>query len=392
MNHSQQSITRSSALVIGSMFVVGCTGSSAPDNLANRAYIVSLESDELTVIDLDRLEIIGQVPTGGLANHMAELSADFSKVYIDSSETDQTIVVDARALAVTSRITTGGHPTHLGLSRDGGVLAVMNEDDDSISFIDPVRDVEIKRLGGFYTPHMMRFSPDGRHGYVANIGAFHLSRVDLATLEIDRHIALDGYAGPPNVTLAVGETGFADAQIDPDGTLYAAHNATARVLVYDTVAEEKRTEIAVDPRPWIAFAEHPFAQLPRRQIVPAFGDRTMSLIRTPTDVQSLPGDAESYGVNFTSRAPDKAFVMSRTQRDIAVVDTARGEVTARIPVGGNTETASTTADGRLIVATVSGANRVVVIDAVTNEIVKTFDNVGKYPWSVTIPLGQNYCH
>ena len=34
----------------------------------------------------------------------------------------------------------------------------------------------------------------------------------------------------------------------------------------------------------------------------------------------------------------------------------------------------------------------VIIDAVTNEVIKTFDGVGKYPWSVTIPNGQNYCH
>jgi YVTN family beta-propeller protein len=63
-----------------------------------------------------------------------------------------------------------------------------------------------------------------------------------------------------------------------------------------------------------------------------------------------------------------------------------------IPVGGTTETASTTADGKYIVATVSSANRVVVIDAANATVVKTFDNVGSYPWSVTIPLGQNYCH
>jgi hypothetical protein len=35
---------------------------------------------------------------------------------------------------------------------------------------------------------------------------------------------------------------------------------------------------------------------------------------------------------------------------------------------------------------------VVVIDTVTKNIVRTFDNIGRYPWSVTIPLGQNYCH
>jgi hypothetical protein len=28
----------------------------------------------------------------------------------------------------------------------------------------------------------------------------------------------------------------------------------------------------------------------------------------------------------------------------------------------------------------------------TNRIIKTFDGVGSYPWSVTIPNGQNYCH
>jgi YVTN family beta-propeller protein len=33
-----------------------------------------------------------------------------------------------------------------------------------------------------------------------------------------------------------------------------------------------------------------------------------------------------------------------------------------------------------------------VIDVMTNAVVKTFDHVGHYPWTVTIPLGQNYCH
>jgi hypothetical protein len=35
---------------------------------------------------------------------------------------------------------------------------------------------------------------------------------------------------------------------------------------------------------------------------------------------------------------------------------------------------------------------VVVIDAVTHQVVKRFENMGLYPWSVTIPWGQNYCH
>jgi len=378
--------------MIGSA-AAACTSHDPAPDLAHRAYIISRDSDDLTVIDLDQLEIIGTVHTVGLTNHMAELSADFTKIYVDSTGTNESIVVDAARLEVLRRIPTGGSPTHLSLTRDGKLLAVMNEYDDSVSFIDPERDVEVKRLGGFYTPHFMRFSFDGRFGYVANIGAHHLTRVDLTSLEIADHIALDGFAGPPNATPAPNETGFADAQIDPDGTLFAAHSATARVLVYDTVAGTKVTEHAVGPSPWIAYAEHPFLTMPRRAAVPAFGDRSVALIRGSAPVMSVPaGDFESFGVNYSPLAPDKAFVMNRVRQNITVVNTAQGSVADVIPTGGTTETASTTPDGRWIVATVSSANQVVVIDAQTDKIVKTFDNVGRYPWSVTIPLGQNYCH
>jgi YVTN family beta-propeller protein len=183
-------------------------------------------------------------------------------------------------------------------------------------------------------------------------------------------------------------------QIDGDGILYAAHAGTGRVLVYDTRTQQKKQELAVGPRPWIVYAEHPFSAV-RTHVVPNFGDQTITMI--DAGLQAVSGavggaDRESFGVNYSPLAPNRAFVMNRFREEIAVVDTTDRRRVATIPVGGNTETASTTADGKWIVATVSNANRVVVIDAATNEIVKTFDNVGRYPWSVTIPLGQNYCH
>jgi YVTN family beta-propeller protein len=393
MKQLDLSVIGVAAFAIGSTALLGCGETAEPPNLTNRAYIISRESDDLTVIDLDKLEIIGVVHTAGLQNHMAELNADFTKLYVDSEATDESIVVDATKLEVLKRIPTGDSPTHVSLSRDGKLLAIMNEYGNSVTLVDPVTDVEIKRLEGFYTPHFMRFAPDGKYAYVANIGAYHLTRVDLSTLEIDGHIPLDGFEGPPNATLAADEMGFADAQIDPDGMLFAAHNMAAKVLVYDTVAREKVTERAVGPNPWIVYAEHPFTSLPRRQLVPAFGDHTVSLLAGDAPVKSLPaGDMQSFGVNYSPLVPDKAFVMNRVRKNIAVVSTAAGTVTGSIETGGTTETASTTADGKWIVATVSSSNQVIVIDAMTNQIIKTFNDVGKYPWSVTIPLGQNYCH
>jgi len=364
------------------------------DALEQRAYIVSKDSSELTIIDLKKLEIVGRVNTGGVGNHMAELTPDFSQAFVDSPETNESIVVDLRTQQVISRIPLSGFPTHISLSRDGKLFGVVEEDDNAVAFISAKDGTLVKRVTGFQTPHFVRWAPDGQFAYVANINAHYLTKVDVDKLEIVGTIPLDGFDPDKDGAMAPDENGFADAQIDSDGILHAADIGMGRVIMYDTNTQKKLPEIQVGPRPWIVYAEHPFTKVPVR-IVPNWGDQTVSMIHALSrKVQSVVGasDQDSNGVNYTSLDPNKAFVMNRLREDITVIDTTSGEVIDRINVGGNTETASTTADGKWIVATVSNANRVVVIDALSNKIVKKFDNLGNYPWSVTIPKGQNYCH
>ena len=391
------------ALAASAAFAFGCAAKATNDGetrsttqaLANRAYIIARDSDELSVIDLDSLEMIGQVKTAGQDNHMAELNADFSKVYIDSSETHETIIVDAQDLEVINRVNVGTHPTHLSLSTDGKFMFIMAEEDNAVSILDTARDKEVKRLGGFYTPHFAHFDAAGEFAYVANIGAHHITRVDMKTLEIDSNIVLDGFWGPPETSESPNEGGFADAQIDRSGMLYAAHNETGRVLVYDTIAHQKLPELNVGKNPWMVYAAQPFKEVSGRYVVPNFGDESASVIDASKSavVATLPvADRESFGVNYSPRAPHQAFLMNRFKQEIAVIDTDGMELVDQIDVGGTTETAATSADGKYVIAAVSSANKVVVIDAATRKIVRTFDNVGKYPWSVTIPNGQNYCH
>jgi DNA-binding beta-propeller fold protein YncE len=366
-----------------------------PEALEQRAYIVSKGSDELTIIDLKQLQIVGKVKTNGVGNHMAELNADFTQAFVDSPETNESIVVDTRTQQVVGRIPLAGFPTHISLSKDGKLFGIVEEDDNAVSFVDPDSHEEVKRVTGFQKPHFVRWAPDGMFAYVANINAHFLTKVDVGSLEIVDTIALDGFDPNSLDAMAPEENGFADAQIDAQGILHAADRGMGRVIMYDTKAQKKLPEVQVGPHPWIVYAEHPFAKIPV-SIVPNWGDQSVSMISAAAShkVQNVPdaSDQDSNGVNYTPLAPNKAFVMNRLRDDITVVDTSTGELTDRIDVGGNTETASTTADGKWIVAAVSSANRVVVIDAVSNKIIKTFDNLGTYPWSVTIPKGQNYCH
>jgi DNA-binding beta-propeller fold protein YncE len=373
------------------LLAAGCsTGPTCTGDLSQRAYVVSKNSDEVHVIDLSCMQVLGEVHTGGQALHMLELNQMGDEAFVDSEATGETVVFDTRTLTVTKRLVTGNHPTHETRSHDGKLIAVVAEQDDAVRFIDTATDEVVATVTGFHTPHFPRWSKDDSKIYVANIGGYAIARIDRATLAVDKLIALDGHAADE---LAPGESGFADAQIDASGILWAAHAATGRVLVYDTVADLKLPELTVGARPWIVYAEHPFANL-SHHLVPNFGDQTASLLRRePRAVDGVvPADSQSYGVNYSPLAPDRAYVMNRVRQEIAVVDVTTAAQVSAIPVGGNTETASTTADGKYIVAAVSSANRVVVIDAASGQVSHVFEHIGAYPWSVTIPGGQNYCH
>jgi DNA-binding beta-propeller fold protein YncE len=362
--------------------------------LTSRAYIASRDTGNITVIDLDHLEIMASLDTCSIGYHMMELSTDFKKGFASDNTSGTVDVIDIESMTVTNHIAIGKEPTHLSMKPDGKILAVVAENDNAVSFIDPIEEKVVKKLTGFFLPHFVRFAPDGGHAYVANLAAHHITRIDLPSLSVDSQIPLDGYDGPPNETLTADrEGGFADVQIDADGIVWAAHRETGKTLVYDTNAQTKLPELYAGKQPWIVYAEHPFTEIAARA-VPAWGNEAVSLLDRAQDtaVQVTTEENESFGVNYSPRVPDKAFVMNRKREEVAVVDTRTKQRTAVIAVGGTTETASTTADGKYIIAAVSSANRVVVIDAVSNDIVKTFDDIGKYPWTVTVPLGQNYCH
>jgi DNA-binding beta-propeller fold protein YncE len=367
---------------------------AASGNIEHRAYVASRDTGNITAIDLDSMSIIASINTCSPGYHMMELNADFTKGYASSNTTGTVDVIDIQKMTVTGSLTIGTEPTHMSLSRDGALLAVVAEKSNTVSFIDPVKDKVVKQLPGFYEPHFVRFAPDGKYAYVANLGAYHITRIDLSTLTIDGHIPLSGYQGPPNaMPTEMYEGGFADAQIDANGILWAAHRESGQTLVYDTNTLQALPQQFAGHEPWIVYAQHPFTAVKARA-VPVWGDLSVAVFEPPVAAANLVDteENESYGVNYTSLAAEKAFVMNRKREEIAVVNTSTFVKEATIPVGGTTETASTTADGKYIVAAVSSANRVVVIDAMTNTIVKAFDNVGKYPWTVTIPQGQNYCH
>lgn len=413
------------AVAAGALGLVGCGSEDSAqltdievteEQLANRAYVISEESDDLFIVDLSNMTEVGNVDTGISAeangNHMAMLSQDGSKIYVSATLQNAMIVVDARSLEVIRRIDLGQRPTHAEacfdcapygrdelwvMNEDGGGPAMGEEDEDSsgqgsVSIIDMATDEVVRTIAddSFNVPHFVRFSD--RHAYIPSIAGNQISVVDLDTYRVSDVLLVEGAteAGP----CAADPCGFADAQIDANGLLVAAHIESGHVLSFDTRTTQRRPDLLTGSRPWSVFVDTLSDQFDTH-LMPNWGDQTVSLLhrRERREIaRSLEGDQESYGINYSPLAPGQAFVLNRMKERVAVIDRMSGSLIEALDVGGTTETASTTKDGRFLLLPISSTDQFAVLDVTTRKEVARFNDVGVYPWSVTTVGGQNYCH
>lgn len=417
----------------GSEVGVGVDAQPTPQQLAERAYVVSAESDELFVADLGSFQELARIDTGlgsgPNANHMAVLGPGARKVYVLATEHDAAVVVDAQGLGLSHTISLGAHPTHAATCMDCGgsgrdLLWVVNEGaahgsastgsgdppapdfqesiaghdhsseegTGSVTIVDMATDAVVAtiRHPSLQVPHFVRFY-DGR-AYVPSIGGNQVTVIDTQSLEVTGSLQLRSAGGAQRCS---GDPcGFADAQIDSEGVLFAAHIETGEVLVYDAATGERGDDLQMGDRPWAVFVDS-FDTGVSRPMMPNWGDSTVSVIGAAQRrevARSQAGDAVSYGVNYSPLAPRSAFVMGQTQQRVAIVDRDSGDLVRSFDLGGTVETASTTADGRYLLLPLSNTGELSVLNVETLQEVVRFDGVGLYPWSVVTAGGQNYCH
>ena len=109
--------------------------------------------------------------------------------YVSNEWSDNISVIDLEKLSVTDTLKTGDGPAGLSLSADGRLLYVVNSYSSDISFIDLVSGREMKRFGAGNNPAGIAISPDNKTIYVTSRRALIAPYGD--TLETELTI-LDG--------------------------------------------------------------------------------------------------------------------------------------------------------------------------------------------------------
>ncbi len=102
-----------------------------------RGLATMQDSDEIAVIDLNRMEVVRTYPTGGREGHMLRLSPDGSRAYVTSRGAEGTLSVifleEDRPPVV---IRTGPGAEGIAVSPDGSEVWVANRQEETISVID----------------------------------------------------------------------------------------------------------------------------------------------------------------------------------------------------------------------------------------------------------------
>lgn len=359
--------------------------------LAHGLFVPNRASGDVAVIDSVHDRVVTRIPVGKVP-HQVIVSAATRKLIASNTQDDTISIIDLDGFETVATVVLDSEPEHMALSPDGLTLAVGNIDAGTVSLVSLETDRERARVGGLIQPHNLTFSPDGAHLYVANLGADHVSVVDVARGAVTSEIPV---ADPTAVaSKGVGASdeyqGIINVTATPDGKLgFAAHGEGNTLAVIDLERGEKLTDLTLGELPWRAYASADG----RLMVVPNNGERSVSIVATESRrvIATLPGAADMTGVNIALDGKT-AFVISRGDEKVVVLDLETMRAAGEIALPGTPETGVITPDGTKLYIALSDADAVAAIDVATRQVVATIDGVGDGPWGVTMVGGDNYCH
>jgi YVTN family beta-propeller protein len=312
-----------------------------------RAYVSNEDSDDISVIDLTRGEVVATIPIGKRPRGL-RVSPDGRTLYV--------------AVSGSAKSPPGTDPS---------TLPPPDRSADGIAVVDLARAEVVRVMESGTDPEAFDLSPDGRLLWVSNEDAGETSVVDVATGRVLHRMAVGGE--PEGVTTR------------PDGE-----------VVYVTSEEDHHVAV-IDAERHVVLARVPTGERPRTVVFTPDGARAFVTAENGSAVTVI--DARAHRARRTIHIPDPGarpmgaaitpdgatlLVSNGRGGTVTVIDVAREEVVGSIPaVGARPWGAAVTPDGRSLLVACGPADGVAVIDLSTRQV-RARIPVGQTPWGVAI--------
>jgi YVTN family beta-propeller protein len=294
-----------------------------------KLYVTNSMGDDVTVIDLKTNKVIGRIEVGPHPHGIAMPAAqDVIYVTIEGKDPGELVAIDTTADKITRSMKVGPEPNQLAVTPDGKLAYVPAKDGFwEVIDLDKFKILERIETGG--RPHNTLCSVDGKHVYLAPMGApKKVTVVEAATHKVLGEIPFSNVVRP--IALSKDEKRLY-AEVDGLVGVEVA-NVKERKMIHRieaTLTEEQRKVgsrshgLALRPDQkelWECDVEHHEVH-----IYDNTGEK-------PKQIKTLPMGEKVYWLTFSADGKT-AYIAVRGNDEVAVVNAETKEITDRIKVG-----------------------------------------------------------
>ncbi len=162
-----------------------------------RLLVTAEGKKELAVVDPKTARVTVRIPTGHELSHMVAASPDGKTAYVTSLRSGLVTVIDLPGGKVVGDVPTGKGAEGVDVTPDGREVWVVNREANTISVVDAKTAKVVATIKAAAFPIRVRITPDGRRALVSFTGSGDVGVFDVATRAEIKRIPLgrDAVAG-----------------------------------------------------------------------------------------------------------------------------------------------------------------------------------------------------
>jgi YVTN family beta-propeller protein len=316
--------------ILLSCLLAWCAATATAQNLL---YVGNSRGDDISVVDLASLKVIGDIKLGDRI-HGVTVQPDGKRLFV-TVESDHTLrIVDTASRQQVGSVKVSGRPNQVAVTPDGKYAVVPIRDGDKVDIVDVAKQEVVKSLP-IKEPHNALNAGSNRYVYISSMGSHEINLIDLEKMDYSAVIPAGGRPRPYAVS--------------PDGKTMFVAVADLHGFVIVDIPEKKVLERVEMP------AEHP----------------------TPHPLQYETADTLTHGIALT---PDgsELWVTSLLDDCVYIYDVKAKKIVGKVPTGGGPNWLAFTPDGKYLCVSDTDSDDVTVIDVKSRREV-TRIKVGKVP-------------
>ena len=305
-----------------------------------RLYVGNSRGDDISVVDLASLKVVGDIKLGDRIHGVA-VQSDGKRLFV-TVESDRTLrIVDTATQREVGSVKVSGRPNQVAVTPDGKYAVVPIRDGDKVDIVDVAKQKVVKSLP-IKEPHNALNTGSNRYIFVSSMGSHEINVIDLEKMEYSAVIPAGGRPRPYAVS--------------PDGKTMFTAVADLHGFVIVDVPDKRVIERVEMP------AQHP----------------------TPHPLEYETADTRTHGLAVT---PDgtELWVTSLLDDCVYIYDVRAKKIVGKVATGPSPNWLAFTPDGRYLCVSNADSNDVSVID-VKNRREVTRVKVGKVPKRLAVAI------